>query len=164
MENKRITIDYMKGFDLPNGRCIVEYDEEERDYEIVQGRRLVRDEILSLDPDRIFLIDNIKAKSLKTLKKRIEEQALVLDYGVCRYFLENPEQIPKNVRERGKAMFIGTVLGWKHPYTRYILEHVVPEIPVLNVHDSGARIDLVNCAYEDKILNTENFPVIAYRR
>ena len=162
---KTIIIDYTKGFELPEDRSIINNWDDYQECEINPAKKLIRKQKLFLDSKRFFLLDSGPRSvylDQDKLENKIGKNALLLDYGVCHYLFDNPSKIPPMLKQKGKVAFFGTVLGWKHPYTGYILEHVVTEVPVLNIDNSGIKIELVSL-FENK-WNLQKIPIVAYRK
>ncbi len=156
----KINIDYTKGFPLPRGRRIVGLDED-GESSLGEKTELKEDKRLFIDIKNIILVNQYKKINPLKLKMELEKKLLLLDYGACRYFFENPRHIPMRWRKDSKIAFFGCILGWLHLYTGYILEHIQEEIPVLHITNHEIKIVLEDI-HASTSWDIENIPIVAY--
>lgn len=158
----KINIDYTKGFPLPRGRRIVGLDED-GESSLGEKTELKENKRLFIDIKNIISVNQCKKLNPFELKKELEKKLILLDYGACLYFFKNPQHIPKPWKKYGKVAFFGCILGWMHPYTGFILEHIREEIPVLRITNHEIEIILEDIHASDS-WDIENIPILAYAK
>ncbi len=164
---KNLHVNYENGFTLPGKRSLIEFIEGDED-PVIGDRFLKKQGRMSIDTRKTGLIvsDTKPKTSLRHLQHKLESNQVLLDYGVAIALLKNFEFIPREWRKYRGITFCGCFLGWLHPYTGYVLEHVRIEVPILKVSSGSVEIILKNYPMPEygEEWNYKDFPVAFYNK